>query len=212
MPRTLEELLLEEGLIDHVGLRQLQQRVESRGLSLVRLVLEAGVVREERLASLLAFRTGLPRVNLRVEAIDEEALREIPYHLADHHRLIPLSIELEASHRRLRLAMADPLDWEAVEVVELSTGCVVERTIALGSEITEAMQRHYRDVITKMIPRADAMGGVAQATQPNLRSSDMASADTQLRALVELLIGKGILRREEFEEVVRRLMREGLGK
>jgi MshEN domain len=207
--RTLEDLLLDEQLVDAVGLKHARRHARKNGVSLARAVVEEGLS-DEALAEAVARRLRLPRVELRDEPVDDDALREVPFDLADARRLLPLSIDRAGKKRVIRVAMADPLDVDAVEEIEMSTGCQVEAVVARAGDVAEAAQRHYRGVITKMIPRKP-FGENAPVTKPNHKIADEAAVELRLQALVDYLVDKGVVDRDALAEAVRRLVKEKAG-
>jgi hypothetical protein len=85
------------------------------------------------------------------------------------------------------------------------------------------VSRYYRGVITKMIPRKRPVFGAAiptgtpaakapdPTTQPHHNVADEAPPDVALRALVDLLVERGVLDRETWQEAVRKLVKERAG-
>jgi hypothetical protein len=218
MRRTIEDVLVEAGLIDEARLRHVRRYARHNGVAVARAVVEIGGIDDEQLASTLATRLRVPRVDLARETVDEDALREVPHDLAEARRLIPLGIDSSGARRVIRVAMADPLDFDATEEIEMSTGCTVEPLIARVGEIGDAVSRYYRRVITKMIPRRPVFGSAAPAgksadptTQPHHNVADEAPPELALRALVDLLVDRGVLDREAWQETVRRLVKERAG-
>jgi hypothetical protein len=119
--------------------------------------------------------------------------------------------------------MADPLDLDVLEEIELSTGCDLEPVIAPVNEIGAAIQRYYRGIITKMIPRRRPLFGqldgdtpglkrpaqdaIEAATQPTHQVADEARVELKLEVLIELLTEAGIIDREVWNETLRRRLR-----
>lgn len=219
MRRRLEDLLLEERLLDEPSLRRARRHARRAGISLARALVEERLLTDGALAELLVRRLHLPRVDLGHEPVDEDAVREVPYDLAEARRLLPLTVDRTAKRRVIRVAMADPLDLDAVEEIEMSTGCDLEPLVALVGELEEAVRRHYRGVITKMIPRRAAFGagiagsaaGGAPITQPGHQLADEADASLRLDALIGLLADQGAIDREALAEAIRRLQKERSG-
>jgi hypothetical protein len=220
MRRTIEDVLVEAGLIDEARLRHVRRYARHNGVGLAAAAVLIGGIAEEALASTLAQKLRLPRVDLKAETVDDDAVREVPHDLAEARRLLPLSID--RTTRVIRVAMADPLDFDATEEIEMSTGCTVEALVGRVGEIGDAVSRYYRGVITKMIPRRPVFGAAnptgtpaAKApdptTQPHHNVADEAPAELALRALVDLLVERGVIDRETWQEAVRRLVKERSG-
>jgi hypothetical protein len=217
--RTIEDVLVEAGLIDEARLRHVRRYARHNGVCLARALVEHANLDEELLAATMAGALGLPRADLARELVDDDAVREVPYDLADGRRLLPLAIERGDKRRVIRLVMADPLDFDATEEIEMSTGCTIEPLVGRVSEIGDAVMRYYRGVITKMIPRRPYFGAVLPAasqpepptTHPNRLVADGATPELGLQALVELLVERGLVDRDAWAEAVRRLMKERAG-
>jgi hypothetical protein len=223
MRRTIEDILLDAGLIDEARLRHVRRYARHNVVCLARAAVEHGGLAEEVLASTLATRLRLPRVSFATETVDEDAVREVPYDLADGRRLMPLMIDRTGARRVIRVAMADPLDFDATEEIEMSTGCTVDPLVGRVSEIGDAVMRYYRGVITKMIPRRPVFGAALAIGTPAAKSplepttqrhhqvADEAAPELSIRALVDLLVERGIIDRERYQDAVRRLVKERAG-
>jgi hypothetical protein len=223
MRRTIEDVLLEAGLVDENRLRHIRRYARHNGICLARAAVENGGISEEVLAATLAARLRLPRANLAQEAVDDDAVRQVPHDLAESRRLLPLTIDRTASPRVIRVAMADPLDFDATEEIEMSTGCTVEPLVGRVGELGDAVTRYYRGVITKMIPRRPIFGAAIPApgtpaaivneptTQPHHQVADEASPELSIRALIEVLVDRGVIDRDAWLEAVRRLVKEKAG-
>ena len=222
MRRTIEDVLVEAGLIDEARLRHVRRYARHNGVGLARAAVEIGGISDELLASTLASRLRVPRVELSRESVDEDALREVPHDLAEARRLLPLSIDNSGARRVIRVAMADPLDFDATEEIEMSTGCSVEPLVARVGELGDAVKRYYRGVITKMIPRRPVFGSALPTgtpaakppdptTQPHHNVADEAPPELALRALVDLLVERGVIDRDTWQDVVRKLVKERAG-
>jgi hypothetical protein len=220
--RRLDDLLVEEGLIDESGLKRARRHARRAGIALARAAVEERLLTDAALAEMLVRRLLIPRVDLSHEPVDPEAVREVPHDFADARRLLPLSVDRGPQRRVIRVAMADPLDLDAVEEVEMSTGCDLEPRIATVGEIGDALQRHYRGMITKAIPRRPLFGAgthahtpatprVEPSTQPQHQVADEASLELRLAALVELLTEAKVVDREVWLERVRKLMKSQSG-
>jgi hypothetical protein len=226
--RRLEDLLLEERMLDDAALRQARRHARRSGIALSRALVEMRLLTEGALAEMLVRRLHLPRVDLSHETPDSEAIREVPHDFADARRLLPLAIDRTGKRRVIKVAMSDPLDLDAVEELEMSTGCELEPRVAPVEELANAIARHYRGVITKAIPRplfgvaasATSDGPGAQApgnvrleppTQPNHQILDEGNVAPKLQALVELLCERGIIDETAYLEAVRRLAKAQSG-
>jgi hypothetical protein len=217
MRHTIEDVLVEAGLLNEGQLRYMRHFARHHGVCLARAAIDQGGVDEEAMASALAIHLRLPRLDLQRDAVDDDAVREVPFDLAEAHRLLPLTIDRSDTRRVIRVAMADPLDFDASEEIEMSTGCSVEPLVGRVSEIGDAVVRHYRGVITKMIPRRPIFGSALSEAGPKApepttqrlhQIADEAPPELGLQALIEILADRGVIDRDTWVEAVRRLIHE----
>jgi hypothetical protein len=206
--QSLADVLLEERLIDEEDLRSAGRRARREGVSLVVALVEAGRVSEASVLDVAERRLKLPRADLSSLFVEQDAVREVTYNLAAAHCLLPLALERQAGRRVIRVAMADPLDAEALEEMESSTGCHVEAMVAAPSELGPAIEKAYRGIVTKVLHRSEAAERPqpAETTTPHKAIEDLAPTDLRLRALVQLLVDKGVISDEEYRERVRALV------
>ena len=216
----LADLLLEEGLVDQASLHSAERYSERQGCALVSALIEGGHLGEDELVDTLERRLGLPRADL-LHGIDLDALREVPLDTVERCAVVPVGMDRSNARKVLHVAMADPLDRAAIGELEFSTGCRVEVQLAALSEITRAIQKHYRGMVTKQIrasapavPRPvsyEESGPVADQgpkTQPRHRVDEDASPEMKMRALLAALYAKGVLTEEEFKSQLKKLLAE----
>jgi hypothetical protein len=222
----LGDVLVEERLLAREQLNQAKRAADRLGVRLVTILLDQGLVSEEALVDAL-------RRSLRMDLFDPtgtlvelDAVRQVPFEEADRYRLLPLQLLQHGTQRVMRVAMADPLDVQAIEDIEFSTGSIVEPLIARPSELAEAIRHYYRGVVTKVIsryrgqtsgasntpsptgtpapaPRKVFGGNLDEAklrTRPIFRVQKLASPVQRVDALVALLVRKGLISQEEYEE------------
>ena len=231
-PLSLTEILVEARLIGAGQLEQVRRAAQRSGSTVVATLLDQGIIEEEALVAALDERLDLERFDASTADVEADAIREIPHDQASRFKLLPIRLDRSASgDRLLMVAMADPLDAQAIEEIEFATGCRVVPLIARPSELVEAIRNHYRHVVTKVIPRqggsrqagnrqAGSQGGRRHPRQPfggNLSDGELrtkpvrriqqeASPSHRVDALVALLIRKGIVTQEEYEEQLRSIV------
>jgi len=218
-PQGIGELLLEEGLVDQASLHSAERYAQRQGCALVSALIEEGHLGEDDLVDTLERRLGLPRADL-AHGMDLDALREVPLDTVERCAVVPVALDRSSARRVLRVAMADPLDRAAIGELEYSTGCSVEVQLAALSEITRAIQKHYRGMVTKQIragapiPRPvtfEDSGPLPERgpkTEPRMRMTEDASPEMKLQALLSALYAKGLLTEEEFTAQLKKLLAE----
>jgi len=105
------------------------------GEALVRL----GVVTQEDIDWALANQLNIPYVRLKKENVDPVAISLVPGQLARRYNLFPLFL----SGNELSVAMADPLNQEAIDALGNATGCQVTISVGLIREIREMQDLIY---------------------------------------------------------------------
>lgn len=167
MPYSTErlgEVLLHAGLVtDDQILVALKEQAES-GDKLGSILVRSGVVSEDEIAEALASQKGLEHVNLASIAIDPAAAGLILPRMARRHQIVPIAVTADT----LVLAMADPLDVQAVDETELVTKLTVVPVVAPASQI--------RMAIEKYVYGADALNELVR-TQEVTVSDDAESSD-----------------------------------
>lgn len=223
----LGDILVEERLIAREQLNQAKRAADRLGTPLVTVLLDQGLVSERALVDALCRRLRMELYDPARTLVELDAVREVPFEEADRYRLLPLQAVQHGNQRILRVAMADPLDTQAIEDIEFSTGCIVEPLIARPSQLADAIRTHYRGVVTKVIPRtrsADAdleLTPIAQKvrrpfgghldeadlrTRPIINPQKMASPLQKVEALVSLLVQKGVITLDEYEDRLEELV------
>jgi type IV pilus assembly protein PilB len=113
-----------------------QQRSGCRfGESLVRL----GIVQQEDIDWALSNQLDIPYVRLSEQNIDRAALALVPVELARHYNLIPII----RTGDELHIALADPLNTDAVKAVEQASGCRVTVSMPIIRELREMLDLFY---------------------------------------------------------------------
>ena len=110
---SLENLLLEHGLLKPNQLEYVQERAKQQKKSIADIIREEKLVYPEPLAQLKAEATGVPYVDLKSVQMDPTAMEGIAERAAITYKFIAFS----KSKNRLQIAMALPDDYQALEAV-----------------------------------------------------------------------------------------------
>lgn len=137
--KKLGDILLEAGAITREQLNAVLQRQKSSQLKLGEQLVEMGLLTEQQLIELLERQLGIAHVNLYRETIDRNVLTLIPQELAIRYLVLPI----RKVGNRLVVAMADPLDYYAIDDLRLRTGLAIVPVIARRGELRAAINRYY---------------------------------------------------------------------
>ena len=138
--RRLGEILLEAKAISHEQLDQAIAEQKKTGGLLGAALVRIGALDEDRLTDILQEQLGLALVDLDEVTADEAALVRIKEDQARRYLAIPLEIE---GRRTLVVAMADPLNAQALEDLRFASGLYIRPVLARPRQITEAIERYY---------------------------------------------------------------------
>lgn len=142
----LSDLHLGEILVDGRHLQEdmldqaLSQQRQAPGRRLGDILVEKGLVAKEHIYAALAHKLGIPFIKLGEFEIDPQILALVPPDIALQYSVLPLMLD----GSQLVVAMENPMDWEALEVLRFNTNHSIEPVITSGQEISEALNRLYR--------------------------------------------------------------------
>lgn len=139
--RRLGDLLIEAGLMDAQQLQAALNEQRKWGGRLGRAVVDMGFVTETAMSEVLAHQLGLPVVDLDTSALEHVVTSYLRLDLCERYGVFPL--EQDAQARTLRLATADPTNFEALQAIEFATNLKVLPVVATASSIERAVRRHY---------------------------------------------------------------------
>ncbi|WEG14985.1 GspE/PulE family protein [Pullulanibacillus sp. KACC 23026] len=147
--KRLGDLLIEVGTITQEQLdKTLKEKDpnEKLGNALVR----SGYLTEQQLLEVLEIQLGIPFVSLYQYPLDPSLKSIISKEFAKRNLLIPLSKE----NNKLTVAMADPLDFYAIEDLRLSTGFTIETVLATEEDIQRTITKFYEvtENIDELVP------------------------------------------------------------
>jgi type IV pilus assembly protein PilB len=136
------ELLIMNGLLSQEQLDealQLQLQQSGKPRKIGEILTKQGWITEQQLVEALEFQLGFPAVSIREIAVDREVLALVEATTVHQHRVLPLS----RKGGKLRLAMQDPLDKEAIAKVQATAGISVQPVLVAPSELEAALTQYY---------------------------------------------------------------------
>ncbi|OPA80249.1 type II secretion system protein GspE [Paenibacillus selenitireducens] len=136
--KRMGDLLVESGLLTNEQL-QIALNEKKPTQKLGETLLQLGFITEQRLIEVLEFQLGIPYVSLFKYPIDTKLLSIVSKETAERNKLIPLKRE----SNKLFVAMADPMDFYAIDDLRLSTGFQIEVSIATKEDIHKAISKYY---------------------------------------------------------------------
>ncbi|MCX5746419.1 MAG: hypothetical protein NT062_28415 [Proteobacteria bacterium] len=194
---------------------------DERKQSLVEILVRELDVDEVALVGALRKQTRVPLLDPADVVVDPEALRLVARDVCVRLKILPLSIQDDSTGKVLRIAMADPTDTTAIAEIEEITRCEIELTALPLSAVEELVARGYTQITTavttrptrtqilatRRIERESETSETVQipvASIAALRTKDVDDVELRLTALVEILMGKGLITEEELAEALRK--------
>jgi hypothetical protein len=139
--KPLGELLLDRGIISQAQMEKGLEVQKEKGGLIGEILVGLGFVKEEDIAQALTAQYGFPYLPLGNYDVDAEITGIIPGRVARQYLLIPI----EKIGNNLTLAMSNPLNIQAIEDVELLSGCRVQTFVSTSSDIKMAIEKYYKD-------------------------------------------------------------------
>ncbi|WP_373231880.1 GspE/PulE family protein [Cohnella sp.] len=133
------ELLVMNGLITAEQLEQVLEEQQRSPVKLGEIMIGKGYINERQLTEALEFQLGVPVVKMSETTPDPASIHLIPESLARKHHVLPVGRDGE----KLRVAMVDPLNHEAIKQIQMVSGLRVMPMITTRSEMDEAIVRYY---------------------------------------------------------------------
>jgi type IV pilus assembly protein PilB len=137
--KKLGEILLESGLIDNETLAKALKTQQVKKKKLGRVLIDMGVADDEEIAKALAKQLDVPFVRLDEVKIPEEIVSLVPAEMAENYFFIPT----KKTKKGLVVAMANPLDFYAIDDLRFVARMPVDIVVAPEGEILRAIERHY---------------------------------------------------------------------
>ena len=115
--KRLGDLLVEAGVIT---MEQLNYDLENktRAEKLGDFLIRENYLTEQQLIETLEFQLGVPHIHLNQFVIDPELMQLVPAALAKRTNIMPI----RRDKNKLFIAMADPMDYFAIEEIRMATG------------------------------------------------------------------------------------------
>jgi len=134
------ELLVDQQLIGPSQLAEALLQQSASGKRLGALLVELGAVEDLEVARVLSIHLNVPFSDLRRDSPADEAIALVPEAIARSYQAIPM----EVTEDGLEVAMADPLDPDAIAKIRDASGMSVVPMIAPPSDIRRATDKSYK--------------------------------------------------------------------
>jgi type IV pilus assembly protein PilB len=163
------DLLAATELIPADKLALVRGRAQQGG-SLAQAIVQEGVASGDGIARMLAARHQMPLVELAVTGVDEAAGKAMPLHVLERTVAIPYEID----GNTLRIAVADPANVQAIDMLRLATQLRLEIGVASREDILREIGRLSR--------ASEAFGARSIIEEEEERAAEVEEDETDLEA------------------------------
>jgi type IV pilus assembly protein PilB len=149
---TVIELLKNAKKIDADQLANLETEASSEKAVLEDLVVSQNIVSQSELVQLFADEIGIPFVDINIKELDKEVLKQIPENIAKLYNMVVFSGSIDDPNEVRQIAMVDPDDLQAIDVLHKLFGQNIKIFIATELNILSALDS-YRGNISSEISK-----------------------------------------------------------
>ncbi len=183
----LGEMLIERRQLAPDDLERALELQKERGEKIGKILVDLGFVAARDILSALSEQLNIPLVTLNEPPAVSPETENLSPRFLRQFRVMPLALY----DHTVRLAMADPLDFETISAVKSATGLRVEPALAAENEILEAIERYYGQ---SSKPETETGEDTGTATEDLEHLRDMASEAPVIR-LVNALVAQAVEKR-----------------
>ena len=151
-PKTLIDVLVEQGTFDVKTGDGLKLQVIQTGQDQEKLLLSKNLVTELALTQAKAKLYDVPFVDLDKIPVSPEAMAKLPQQVATRFKAIPISVD--PSIKELTIAMANPMDLNAIEFIEQRTGFRIKPCAAEPSRVELLLSTTYASSLAEEVTEA----------------------------------------------------------
>ena len=137
--KPLGQCLVEQGNLSAEGLARALEEQRRTGATLRDVLLRLELVDEKAILDYYQDQLGVPVMDVSTYAIEPEIVQLLPERVARQYHVLPLF----KIGNTITVAMADPLDFVAIDEVKQSTGLQVDVVVSSEAQIREAVERQH---------------------------------------------------------------------
>lgn len=164
--RSIADVLFERKIITPEQLNLIKLEMASTGKDPEGVIISHGFASQQDIMNARAAIYAIPNVDLVRRAISPDVLGLVPEMVARRYGVLPFEIDDEKGI--LSVAMADPLDLEAVAFLEKKTGKKVKQFLAPIEGLNVAIEEHYNQGLATEVTAAMEESPIAEVTESEL--------------------------------------------
>jgi type IV pilus assembly protein PilB len=146
------QVLLQEKIITPPQVESVKVKSATTEESVEQVLVEENLVTEGQLAEAKAKMLGIPFISLANASFSPEALNFVPRAVVDRFQLVPFFYD--NANKTLSIAMANPVDLDALQFVRQKTGLTIKTFAAAPSDVVHAIDTQYRQELVGEVGKA----------------------------------------------------------
>ncbi len=150
--QTVSGILLSERLITQAQYDDIKVKSATQAITDEQIIRAENLVPEEKLSEAKAKVLGIPFISLKTTAFSPQAIGLVPRAVAERFQIIPFMYDDRT--KILSVAMANPVDIEAISFVRQKTGLNIKSFVSAPSEVEKAIKNQYRQEIVGEVGEA----------------------------------------------------------
>lgn len=186
--QTVRKLLIKAGKITEAKLTTLTEQAKTEKTSLEDIAISSGATSEMELTKMYAEEIGVPFIELKAKEISVDVLKQIPEHIARLYNMVVF--KGGATDKEKQIAMEDPDDLQAIDVVHKLFGQSVKLFIATRINILSVIDQYRGNIsseITKVMTESGEEAEKGDKPDEEIKAEDVAE-DSAIAQTVNLLI------------------------
>jgi len=167
-PDILKQIIVRSGLVPEAAFDDAAQTAKDIGKSIEDILVFRGFLNSTIYSKLIADYLHVGWLDMKHVAITDEALSLIPQNLAKTYKMVPLGLDAE----KLKLAMSDPTDVEALEFAKRFTGREIVPFYVSPEDFSRALSQYKRNfenefqkVMTDNVSKTEKSGDIKKASE-----------------------------------------------
>lgn len=183
---TVLDILRKSGAFDETKIAELVEQAEAEKTELYELIVKQNVLSDSELTKAYAEEIGVPYTEINVKELDKEVLKQLPEHIAKLYNMVVFEGSLEDKEEPRCIAMEDPDDLQAIDVLHKLFGQKIKIYIATHFNVLAALDQ-YRGNIGSEISKIVTDGEEEVEDDEDISAEDIAE-DSPIAQTVNLII------------------------
>lgn len=150
--KSAVDVLHAEQLLSDDQYQDIKVKSATEGRSPVEVLRSMQLVSEDHIAEAQAKLLGIPYISLAAVSFSPQAISFLPRSVVERFSLIPF--DYEESTKTLSVAMADPVNLDALAFIRQKTGLVIKSFAANPAEVLEAIEQQYSQELVGEVDEA----------------------------------------------------------